>query len=100
MLLALTLGLGWRRRKLPGLRLVLKTGGLVGAIAKWLAGGVAAAAKSDRFASAKPVRLALHINELDYAFDAQGAVIADRDFCRRHLYSQLNEDTRFLNLPG
>jgi hypothetical protein len=100
MLLALTLGLGLLRRKVPGLRLVLKTSGLVGTIAKGLACGVAATAKRDRFAAAKAVRLTLHIYEFDFPFNSQRPVIADRDFRRRHLCSQSNEETRISNPTG
>jgi hypothetical protein len=82
------------------LRLVLKTSGLVGAIAKWLAGGVAATAKRNRFSTAKPVRLALHIDEFDFPFNAQRSVIADRDFRWWHLCSQSNEETRIMNPTG
>jgi len=85
--------LGFRRwrRKVPGLLLILKARGLVRAVAKWLAGGVAATAKRDRVAAAKPVWLALHIDEFDFPFDAQGAVVANRDLCRWHLCSQWTE---------
>jgi hypothetical protein len=82
--MALALGLGWLRRKIPGLLLVLKTSGLVGTIAKWLARGVATSAKRNRFAAAKAVRFSFHINEFDFPFEAQGPVIADRDFRRWH----------------
>jgi hypothetical protein len=89
MLLGLALGLGWLRRKIPGLLLVLKTSGLVGTIAKWLACGVATAAECNRFAAAKAVRLALHIEKFYFPFNTQGSVIADRDFRRWHLCSYL-----------
>ena len=87
MLRALALGLGWLRWKVPSLLLVLKSCSLVRPIAKGLAGGVAATAKRDCCAAAKAVRLAFHIDEFDFSFDAQGAVIADRDLCRWHLCS-------------
>jgi hypothetical protein len=87
MLLAMALGLRWLRRKIPSLLLVLKTSGLVGTIAKWLARGVATAAKRNRFAAAKAVRLALHVEKFYFPFNAQGSVIADRDFRRWHLCS-------------
>lgn len=89
MLLALALRLGWLRWKVPGLLLVLKTCGLVGAIAKGLACGVAATAKRDRGSTAKAVRLAFHIDEFEFPFDAQRTVIADSDFRRWHLSSHM-----------
>ena len=89
VLLELASGLRWLRRKLPGLLFVLKTSGLVGTIAKWLACRVATAAKRNRFAAAKTVLLTLHIEKFDFPFDTQGSVIADRDFRRWHLYSHL-----------
>jgi hypothetical protein len=61
------------------LLLVLKTCGLVRAIAKGLICGVAATAKGDGGAAAKAVRLAFHIDEFNFPFDAQGAVIPDCD---------------------
>ena len=74
------LSLRWlRRRKIPGLLLVLKTCGLVRPIAKGLAGGVAATAKRDCGSTAKAVRLAFHIDEFDFPFDAQRTVIPDCD---------------------
>jgi hypothetical protein len=85
----LALRLGLRRRKVPGLLLVLKACGLVRPIAKRFIGGVAATAKRDCCAAAKTVRFSLHIDEFDFPFDAQGTVIADRDFCRWHLFSNL-----------
>src|SRR6266852_5191493 len=94
MLLGLALRLGWRRRKVSSLLLVLKTSGLVRPIAEWLARGVAATAKRDCGSTAKAVRLAFHIDEFDFPFDAQGPVTADCDFCWWHLCSQLTEETR------
>jgi hypothetical protein len=70
MLLALALNLGRWWRKVSGLLLVLKACGLVGSIAKGLACGVAATAKSDGGATAEAVRLAFHIDEFDLPFDA------------------------------
>ena len=87
MLLALALGLGLLWWKVPGLLLVLKTCGLVGAIAKWLACGVAASAKCECGSAAKAIRLAFHIDEFEFSFDAQRTVIADSNFCGCHLCS-------------
>jgi hypothetical protein len=64
------------------LLLVLKTCRLVRPIAKGLIGGVAATAKREGGAAAKSVRLAFHIDEFDFPLDAQGTVIANRDFRR------------------
>jgi hypothetical protein len=66
----MALGLGERRRKVPGLLLVLKACGLVRPIAKRLAGGVAATAKRECGAAAEAVWLAFHIDEFDFPFDA------------------------------
>jgi len=77
--------LGW---KVSSLLLVLKTRGFVRPIAKGLIRGVAATAKGNCGAAAKTVRFTFHIEEFDFPFDTQGAVIADCDLCRRwHLYS-------------
>jgi hypothetical protein len=70
MLQALALSLRGLRRKVPSLLLVLKTCGLVRPIAKGLACGVAATAKCDCGATAKAVRLAFHVDEFDFPFDA------------------------------
>jgi len=74
------LDLRFRRRKLAGLLLVLKPSCLVSAIAKRLICRVSAAAESDSCASRKPIGLALHVNELDFAFDTQGAIITNNNF--------------------
>jgi len=94
MLLALALGLrrGWR--KVSGLLLVFKARGLVRPIAKGLAGGVAATAKRDCGATSKAVGPAFHVDQLDFAFDAERTVIADCDFRRGHLYSYTQVDCR------
>ena len=80
MLKRLGLGLGGLRRKIPGLLLVLEAGGLVGTIAKGLAGGVSATAERDCRATRKAVRLAIHVEELNFPLYAQGAIIADGYF--------------------
>ncbi len=89
MLLALALRLGWLRWEVPGLLLVLKSGGLVRTIAKRLACRVAATAKGDSGPASKAVRLAIHIDEFHFPFDSQRAVIADSDLRRGHLCSYL-----------
>jgi hypothetical protein len=76
-LLALELRFRRRWRKVPSLLLVLKAGALVGAIAKRLVAGVPATAKRERFPSAQAVRLAVHIDKFDFAFDAQGTIVPD-----------------------
>ena len=85
--LDLNLRHGWW--KVPGLLLVLKACGLVRPIAKRLVCRVAATAKHDHLAATKTVRLAFHVNEFDYPFDAQRAIIADRDFRRWQMCSQM-----------
>lgn len=84
-------GLGLRRlrRKISGFLLVLKSCGLVRPIAKGFACRMAAAAKRNRSAAGKTVRLALHIDKFDFPFDAQGPVIANCDLCRWHLCSRM-----------
>jgi hypothetical protein len=80
MLEGLRLWLWQGGRKIPGLLLVLKSGCLVGTVAKGLAGRVSAPAQSDCRATRKAVRLAIHIEELYFPLDAQGAIIADGYF--------------------
>ena len=72
--------LRFRWRKLASLLLVLKSSRLVSAIAKRLICRVAAAAESDCCASGKAIRLALHVNELDFSFDTQRAIISNYNF--------------------
>ena len=76
--LGLNLGFGWG--KLPSLLLVLKSSRLVRAIAKRLVGGVSASAESDRGSSSEAICLTLHVDELDFPFDTQRAVIPNDDF--------------------
>ena len=93
MLKALRLGLGRLWWEIPCLLLVLKPGGFVRSIAKRLVCGVAATAERKVCPTGEAIRLALHIDKLDFPFHAQGAVIADRDFCRRHLRSQMPDSS-------
>ena len=97
MLLALPLRLGSRGREVARFLLILKSCGLVRPIAKGLAGGMAATAKSDRCATAKAVRPAFHVDKLDFTFDTERAVIADCDFRRGHLYSYTQVNCRKIN---
>ena len=62
MLLGLALGLWERGREVSCFLFVLETGGFVRPIAKWLSGGVAAAAKHDRLAASESVGFPLHIH--------------------------------------
>jgi hypothetical protein len=62
------------------LLLVLESGRLVGAVAKGFVGGVPATAEGDRCASGEAIGLTLHVDELDFSFDTQGAVISNDDF--------------------
>ena len=71
----LDLRFGWG--KLPSLLLVLKSGRLVTAVAKGFARRVPATAEGDGGASREAVRLALHIHQLDFPFDAQWAIISN-----------------------
>jgi hypothetical protein len=70
----------FRRRKLASLLLVLKSGRLVRAIAKRFISRVSAAAESDCCASGKAIGLTLHVNELDFPFDAQRPIITNYNF--------------------
>ena len=79
-LYARALDLRFRWRKLASLLLVLKSSRLVSAIAERLICRVPTAAESDCCASGKAIRLALHVNELDFSFDTQGAIISNYDF--------------------
>ena len=74
------LDLGFRWGELPSLLLVLESGRLVGAVAKRLVRRVSATAKSDRGASGEAICLTLHVDELDFPFDAQWAIIPNYDF--------------------
>lgn len=93
MLMALALRLWSRRWKVTGLLVILKTRCLVRPIAEGLAGGVTATAKCHCGPPAKAVRPAFHIDQLDFALDAEWTVITDRDFCWGHWYScnELND---------
>jgi hypothetical protein len=71
------LDLGLRWGKLPSLLLVLKSGRLVGPVAKGLVRRVPAPAEGDGGASCEAVRLALHVHQLDFPFDAQRAIISN-----------------------
>jgi hypothetical protein len=71
------------------LLLVLESCCLVRPIAKGLIRGVAATAKRHGGPAAEAVRLSFHVDEFDFPFDAQRAVIADGDFCWWHLRSKL-----------
>jgi hypothetical protein len=75
--LGLNLGFGWG--ELPSLLLVLKSGRLVGAVAKRLVGRVPTTAESDRGASSEAVCLTLHVDELNFPFDTQRAIIPNYD---------------------
>jgi len=57
------------------------------AIAKGLVGGVAAAAEAYRSASGEAKGLPLGIDNFEVPFDADGPVVVDRDFRRRHFFS-------------
>jgi hypothetical protein len=74
-----SLGLGFGWGKLPSLLLVLKSGRFVGAVAKGLVRRVPATAEGDGGASSEAVRLALHIHQLDFPFDAQRAIVSNDD---------------------
>jgi len=50
---------------------------------------VAATAKRHGGPTAEAVRLSFHVDEFDFPFDAQRAVIADGDSCWWHLRSKL-----------
>jgi hypothetical protein len=73
----LRLGFWWG--KLSSLLLVLKSGRLVGAVAKGLVCRVPATAEGDGGASSEAVRLAVHVDQLDFPFDAQRAIISNDD---------------------
>jgi hypothetical protein len=76
--LGLNLRFGWR--ELSRLLLVLESGRLVGAVAKGLVRRMPAPAKGDRGASSEAVCLTLHVDDLDFPFDAQWAIIPNDDF--------------------
>jgi hypothetical protein len=57
------------------------------AIAERLVGGVAAPAKAYGRPSGKAKRLPLRVDNLEITFEADGSVVLDRDFRRRHFFS-------------
>src|SRR5690349_291167 len=83
------LDLRFWRRKLASLLLVLKSGRLVGAIAKRLVGRVSTAAQSDGRASGQSIGLTLHVNQLDFAFHAQRTIVTNYNFGCSHSSSTL-----------
>ena len=89
--------LNLRRGKISCLLLILKTGGLVRAIAKRLVGGMPATAKRDGCPSAETIAAALHIDEFDFPFDAQRTIIANSNFIARHSGSLLAGPSRYRN---
>jgi hypothetical protein len=63
---------------------------LVGAVAEWLIGGLAAAAKAQGGTPRQSERATFGIYELEVAFDADGAIVVHSDFgCRQ--FSLLDE---------
>ena len=76
----IVLDLRFRWRKLASLLLVLKSGGLVSAIAERFVCRVPAAAEREDCAPGKTIGLTLHVNELDFTFDTQRAVITNDNF--------------------
>jgi hypothetical protein len=62
------------------LLLVLKSSRFVGAVAKRLVCRVSASAESDGGASSEAICLTLHVDELDFPFDTQRAIIPNDDF--------------------
>jgi hypothetical protein len=59
----------------------------MGAIAEWLVCGMTAAAKPDGRPASQTEWLSLRIKDLEFAFNADGAVMVDCDFRGRHLFS-------------
>jgi hypothetical protein len=60
---------------------------LMRAIAKRFVGGVAAPAKTYGRPSGKAKGLPLGVDNLEITFEADGPVVLDRDFRRRHFFS-------------
>src|SRR5579864_913552 len=83
------LDLRFWRRQLARLLLVLKSGRLVGAIAKGLVCRVSTAAQSNGCATGQSIGLTLHVHEFDFAFDAQRAIITNYNFGCSHSSSTL-----------
>jgi hypothetical protein len=57
------------------------------AVTKGLIQGVAAAAKTDHRPARKAKRLSIWIDNLELAFQPNGAVVINRDFRRCHFFS-------------
>jgi hypothetical protein len=92
----LNLGFGWG--ELPSLLLVLKSSRLVGAVAKRLVRRVSATAESDRGASSEAIGLTLHVDELDFPFDTQRAIIPNDNLGRSHFSSVANSGSVMHNV--
>ena len=72
---------------------VMKTCGFVRAIAKRFVRGVPTTAKGDRVAAGEAIHLALHVDDFEFPFDAQWAIISNDDLRRRHSFSILAGST-------
>lgn len=59
----------------------------MGTVAKWLVFRVATTTQADSGASGKSERRALRINDFEVTFNADIAVVIDRDFRRGHSVS-------------
>jgi len=94
MLQGLALWLGDRGRKVARLLLILKACGLVAAIAKWLAGGMAAATQSKGRTASQAVWFPVHVTQFNFPFDAQRTVVADCDLYGWHVSSKITPANR------
>src|SRR5450759_1566769 len=72
---------------------VMKTCGFVRAIAKGFVRGVPTTAKGDRVAAGEAIYLALHVDDFEFPFDAQWAIVSNDDLGRSHSSSILAGST-------
>jgi len=68
------------RREFPCHDRIDKTGPIMAPVAKRLVGGLAAAAQTDRGTTAQAERLALRVDDFNFAFHADGSIVIDDDF--------------------
>jgi hypothetical protein len=81
------LELGLRGREFSRYDRVREPAGLVAAIAKWLIGGVPAAAEAHGGAAGKAKRPPFWIDQLEIAFDAKRSIVIHGDLRCRHFSS-------------
>jgi hypothetical protein len=77
-------GLGFRRGQIASLDRVREASAGVRAVAKWFVGRLAASTKADGCSACEAKGLSYGIDDFEVSFDANRAIIVDRDFGRGH----------------